>query len=42
MNDLGEKIGAAAVVIAGTMLWLNGVQNGWTIAMIVLGVLCAL
>ena len=42
MSNVSDSIGAGLVALAGALLWINGVQNGWTMAMIILGVICAL
>ncbi len=42
MSNIDNSIGAGLVALAGTLLWINGVQNGWTMTMIILGVVCAL
>ena len=42
MSDINNSIGAGLVALAGALLWINGVQNGWTMAMIIIGVVCAL
>jgi hypothetical protein len=34
-------IGSVAVLLSGVYLWMHGYQNGWVIAMIVLGVIGA-
>lgn len=42
MSNIDNSIGPGLVALAGVLLWINGVQNGWTMAMIILGVVCAL
>lgn len=42
MSNVSDSIGPGLVALAGALLWINGVQNGWTMAMIILGVVCAL
>lgn len=34
-------IGSVAILLSGVYLWTHGYQNGWVIAMIVLGVIGA-
>lgn len=41
-SRISDSIGPGLVALAGAVLWANGVQNGWTMAMIILGVVCAL
>ena len=42
MSNIDNSIGAGLVALAGALLWINGVQNVWTMAMIILGVVCVL
>lgn len=35
-------IGGIVVLLSGIYLWMNGYQNGWVIAMMVIGTLVAI